>query len=164
MITADPNVFPTNIKDKLKVRIKTLDSKLLVVNRPLKPTDGNQAIGIFPASWEPELDSLEIKGAPLGQQHPTLQRYLIVIQAFCKNMNEEKGIAEHETLSALIRGMLYHDATLRLQLTSLVWTNGTRSERARRWGVINQRFVANELGGEWLYLSSLDLWLETETT
>jgi hypothetical protein len=78
-------------------------------------------------------------------------------------MDEETGISEHATLSKMVRGMLYRDETLRVQLATLVWTDGLTTERAKRWGVVNQRFISNEIGGVWLYLSILEFWLETET-
>lgn len=163
MITADPTVFPSNIVSKIKQRVQTFDADLYVTGRPLRDSDPPQAVGVVASLWSPEEDSLEIKGVPIGRQEPTLQRYRVTLQSFVKNMDEEAGISEHATLSKMIRGMLYRDETLRLQLASLVWTDGVTTERSKRWGVINQRFVSNEISGVWLFLSVLEFWLETET-
>ena len=162
-ITADPTVFPNNIISSLKPRIQAFDSDLYVTSRPLRDSDPFQSIGVFASLWGPEQDSLEIIGAPLGRQEPTLQRYRVTIQVLVKNMDEEIGISEHATLSKMVRGMLYRDETLRVQLATLVWTDGLTTERAKRWGVVSQRFISNEIGGVWLYLSILEFWLETET-
>jgi hypothetical protein len=163
MITADPTAFPSNIVSAIKTRAQTLDADLYVVRRPLRDSDPPQSIGVAASLWNPEDDSLEMKGVPIGRQEPTLQRYRITIQSFVKNMDEEAGISEHATLSKMVRGMLYRDETLRIQLASLVWTDGVTTERSKRWGVINQRFVSNEIRGVWLFLSVLEFWLETET-
>lgn len=162
-VVADPNVFPNNIVQKIISRVPSIDSDLFVIARPLRNSDPPQSVGVVSSLWTPDTQSLEMKGAPLGQQQPTISRYITVVQAFVKNMNQEAGISEHATLSNMLRRMLYSDSTLRVQLGSLVWTDGVKSERAQRWGILNQRFVSNEISGEWLYLSNLEFWLETET-
>lgn len=162
-VVADPNVFPNNIVQKIISRVPSIDSDLFVIARPLRNSDPPQSVGVVSSLWTPDTESLEMKGAPLGQQQPTISRYITVVQAFVKNMNQEAGISEHATLSNMLRRMLYSDSTLRVQLGSLVWTDGVKSERAQRWGILNQRFVSNEISGEWLYLSNLEFWLETET-
>lgn len=162
-IVADEAVFPNNIISVIKDRIQTLDEDLYVTSRPLRDSDPPQSVGVLGTIWNPQEDSYEMKNLGLGLHEPTLQRYVITVQAFVKNMEEEVGVAEHATLSKFVRAMLYRDETLRLQLSSLVWTNGLYTERAKRWGINNQRFVSNEIGGVWLYVSSLEFWLETET-
>lgn len=162
-IEADPTVFPNNIVQKIKTRVQALDVDLFVIARPLRNSDMPQSVGVTSSLWTPDISSLEMKGGALGQQQPTLSRYITNIQAFVKHMDEEIGISAHATLSNMLRRMLYSDSALRVQLGSLVWTDGIKTERAQRWGIINQRFVSNEVSGEWLYLSNLEFWLETET-
>lgn len=162
-IVADTAVFPNNIIQEIKTQVQLLDVDLFVISRPLRNSDPSQSVGVTASMWTPDSESLEMKGIPLGQQEPTLQRYITNIQAFIKNMDEEAGISEHATLSNMLRRMLYSDSTLRVQLGSLVWTDGVKTERAQRWGILNQRFVSNEISGEWLYLSNLEFWLETQT-
>lgn len=163
-VTADPTTFPVNIVAKLKANTQLLDADLFVTSRPLRDSDPFQAVGISASLWSPEEDSYEMKGVPsAGRSEPTLARYRVTVQALVKNMDEETGIAEHATLSKMIRGMLYRSEALRVQLATLVWTDGVSTERAKRWGVVNQRYLSNEIGGVWHYLSVLEYWLETET-
>lgn len=162
-IVVDPNVFPVNIVNILKPRFQALSTDLFVTSRPLRDSDPPQSIGVTATLWNPVEDSYEMKGLGLGLHEPTLQRYVTTVQVLAKNMDEEVGISEHSTISKLVRTMLYRDEPLRVSLGSLVWTNGTVTERAQRWGITNQRFVSNEIGGVWLFVSSLEFWLETET-
>ena len=101
--------------------------------------------------------------APTGRHEPTLQQYLITVQAFVKDMDEERGLATHSVLSKMIRSMLYRDDPLRVALGSLSVTTDNSIERTQRWGIRQQRYFSNELSGSWLYLSTLEFWLETET-
>lgn len=163
MIVTDDSVFPNNVVSLIKTRIKLLDADLFVVGRPARDSDLPQTVGIYPIMWQPQLESFEMKSGPVGRSEPTLQRYLIAVQAFVKNMDQEIGISTHSVLSKLIRTTLYRDEPLRVALGSLMWTNGSCIERAMRWGISQQRYVSNEIRGEWLFLSSLEFWLETET-
>lgn len=163
MIESDDNVFPNNVVSLVTTRMQLLDSDLFVIRRPLRDSDQPQSVGVFAIIWRPEEDSYEMKGVPEGRHEPTLQRYLITVQAFVKNMDQEAGISTHAVLSKLIRTTLYRDQALHLALSSLTWTNGTCTERTKRWGLSQQRYVSNEIRGEWLFLSNLEFWLETET-
>lgn len=160
MITADETTFPNNVVELLQIRIDAMDTDLAVFKRPLRPTDPNQCVGITAAQWTPDNDSLEIRG---GFQEPPLSRYMITVQAFVKDMDEIRGLNVHSVLSRRIRNMLYNDTPLRLALASLSSTLDGATESARRWGVSQQRFFANEIEASWLYLSNLEFWLETET-
>lgn len=163
MIQPDDSVFPNNAVALIKSRFQLLDSDLFVTGRPLRDSDLPQSIGVFAIMWQPREDSYEMRGGPAGRSEPTLQRYLVSVQAFVKNMDQEAGISTHAVLSKLIRTTLYRDEPLRVALGSLSWTNGSCTERTQRWGISQQRYVSNEIRGEWLFLSSLELWLETET-
>ena len=79
-----------------------------------------------------------------------------------KDMDEMRGLSTHSTLAKLVRTTLYRDESLRVGLASLVTTT-SGTERLKRWGVNTQRLIANELSGQWLYLSTTEFWLETET-
>lgn len=161
MIVADETMFPQNVVEILKLRFTLMDADLFVVARPLKATDPNQSVGIIASQWVPNEESLEMRG--LGSMEPTLNRYLITVQAFVKDMDEERGLNTHSVLSRLIRSILYNDAPLRQALASLSATLDGRVEAPQRWGVRQQRFFSNELDATWLYLSNLEFWLETET-
>jgi hypothetical protein len=112
----------------------------------------------------PDDDSFEMRGLPSGIHEPSLSSYLIGIQAFVKDGDEERGAAVHGTLSKLVRTMLVNDATLRVGLRSLSVTTSGITERTQRFGVRTQRYLSNELSGSWLYLSTIEFWLETETS
>lgn len=164
MIQPDDTQFPNNVVEITSTRFSLLDSDLHVVRRPLRNTDPNQSIGVYAADWMPNEDSKEFRA--LGDVHastPTLSRYRIIIQAFVKDMDQERGLNVHSVLSRMIRSMLYTDAPLRDALTQLSATLDGATEKTKRWGITSQRFFSNDLSGDWLYLSILEFWLETET-
>jgi hypothetical protein len=162
MIVADETVFPNNIVEMVHTRCELIDSDLFVTKRPLRNTDPNQSIGVFATQWLPDDESKEFLGQAYASQ-PTLSNYRIAIQAFVKDMDEVNGLNTHAVLSRMIRSMLYTDQPLRVALSSLSSNLGISTESTQRWGITQQRFFANELRGEWLYLSILEFWLETET-
>lgn len=166
MITADEAVFPNNAIIKISERMSLLDQDgdVKVHRRPLRDTDANQAIGVYGSLWTPDQTSLEMKGsASPGPQEPTIQRYVLTIQGFIKDLDEERGLAVHSVMSKMILAMLYRDVPLRVGLAGLETSLFGATERTTRWGVTTQRFLNNELDTEWLYLSTVECWLETET-
>jgi hypothetical protein len=60
--------------------------------------------------------------------------------------------------------MLYRDTPLRVGLSKLkvVDSQGATVESAQRWGVKTQNFLNQSTRSTYLYLSTLDFWLETE--
>lgn len=163
MIDDTTEVFPNNIVSLLKTRIELIDADLRVFRRPLRNSDPSQSVGITAAQWTPEEDSYELRGAPPGIHEPSLSSYLIGVQAFVKDMDEERGLAKHAILSKMIRSTLYRDDPLRVGLRALSVTMNGSTERAQRFGVRTQRYFSNEINGDFLYLSTLEFWLETET-
>jgi hypothetical protein len=163
VITDVTAVFPNNAVSIIKDRAQALDADLFVVRRPLRETDNIQSVGVFGSQWNPQEGSYEIKGSPLGRHEPTLSYYLITVQAFVKDMDEERGLATHSVLSKMVRSMLYRDDALRVGLLALSVVMNGSTERTKRYGVNRQNFVSNELSGSWLYLSTLEFQLETET-
>lgn len=167
MIVESTSVFPNNVVELVSERFKLIDEDLHVVRRPLRPNDPVQSIGVFGSLWTPDQESLEIigmgaSGVP-GPQEPTISRYVISIQAFVKDMDEERGLATHSVLSKMILAILYRDQPLRVALSQLTAEVLGVSERTKRWGITTQRFLNNELGdNEWLYLSTVEFWLDTE--
>lgn len=162
MIVADKTQFPNNIVDIVATRARLIDSDLFVIERPLRNSDPNQSVGVYAANWNPDDSSKELLGQARASQ-PTLSTYRIVVQAFVKDMDQVRGLNVHSVLSRLLRSMLYNDEPLRVALASLNATLSGVAEVAQRWGITQQRFFSNELSGEWLYLSILEFWLETET-
>lgn len=161
MISADTIVFPNNIVVLVKDRTKLLDSDLNVVGRPLRNGDPDSSVGVYAGTWNPDERTHEIGHA--APSEPTVQRYVLAVQAFVKDMDEERGLARHSVLSKMIRTMLYRDTALRVGLAALQVPMNGSVESARRWSVGTARFHSNELDGAFLYLSTLEFWLETET-
>lgn len=162
MFLPDDTVFPNNIVYLVSVRSALLTDGITVVRRAVRATDPNQTIGVFAQNWTPQDDSKEF----LGQTHahqPTLSTYRVTVQALVRDTDEARGLATHATMSRSVRDMLYTDDPLRVALSTLTSTLNSTQEAARRWGVGNQRFFSNEISGDWLYLSILEFWLETET-
>lgn len=166
MIEASDAVFPNNAIKVMWDRFKLLDpaGDVQVFRRPLMPTDPVQSIGVYGSIWRPVDDSYEMRGsASPGPQEPTLQRYSLFVQGFVKDADEERGSSAHSVMSKYILAMLYRDEPLRLGLAQLSSSLLGVTERTKRWGVSTQRFLNNELDAEWLYLSTVECWLETET-
>jgi hypothetical protein len=164
VIAVDYTQFPYNAVNLIAARAQTLDADLFVTKRPLRESDPIQSIGVFGQQWMPDEDSYEMRGLPGGVHQPTLSSYLLGIQAFVKDGDEERGAATHGTLSKMVRTMLVNDPTLRVGLRSLSVTTSGSTERTQRFAVRTQRYLSNELSGSWLYLSTIELWLETETS
>lgn len=161
MILADAPVFPNNAVNLIAAQAQALDPDLFVVRRPLKESDNLQSVGVYGFQWIPDETSYEMRG--LGPREPTLQRYLITVQAFVKDMDEERGLAVHSVLSKMVRSMLYRNNTLRVALNALSVVMDGSTENTTGFGISRQNYVSNELSGSWLYLSTLEFWLETET-
>lgn len=164
MITDVTQVFPNNVVTILANRISELDADLVVLKRPLRKNDPNQCVGIIGMNWMPENDSFEMRGLPSAHRsEPTLGCYLIGIQAFVRDGDEERGLATHSVLSKMIRTMLYRNEDLRLDFAALSVSMGGSIERSQRWGVRTQRFMSNEISGAFLYLSTIEFFFDTET-
>lgn len=161
MIQASGEQFPNNIVDILSLRTALIDTDLFVCQRPLRETDPNQSVGIFGANWMPEDESYEMLGAARAGQ-PTLSKYFVTVQGLIRDTDKERGLNVHGVLARMLRSMVYTDAPLRVALSTLSSSLNGRTESSQRWGVTQQRFLANEISGEWLYMSILELWLETE--
>ncbi len=167
MIRVDESTFPSNVVSVLSNELKRVDSEgdITVVRRRIVHTDGVQAIGVYGAMWQPDEDSFEMRGGDSpGPNEPTIQRYLVVVNAFVKDTDEQRGLAVHSVLASRIRAMLYRDTTLRLALANLVNSSGGYKESVQRWGISSQRLLSNELEGMWLYLSTLEMWIDTVTS
>lgn len=160
MIVADEPIFPNNVVSLAKMAFQAIDSDLSVFTRPLRNTDPRQSIGVFGQMWTPDEQSMEMYGFNPGE--PTLQTYMIGVQAFIKHTDEELGLAVHSILSNRVRSVLYRSESFRVALTSLSAEDAGVTESMRRWGVRTQRYFSNEIDAEWLYLSTLEFWIETE--
>lgn len=157
--------FPNNVVKILATVLPSVDSDCLAFDRPLRPTDPDYGIGVFAQVWSPEEDSYEMKGSPSpGPNEPTLSRYQIGIQTLTKHGDTDQGLAISSILAKRVRVVLYRNQPLRLLLAGLSVSDSTSSERMKKWGIRNQRFMSNEIDGKYMFLSVLDFYFETETS
>lgn len=163
MIDTTLEVFPNNVCSLMVVRLKTIDADVRVLQRPLRESDGTQVIGVFPIIWTPDDSSFEMTGQHVAAAQPTVQRYIIGVQAFVQDSDEAKGIAVHSVLAKRVRSMLYRDNPLAVGLNALQVSMDGSTERIQKRGIQLQRFLANEIGGVFMFLSSAEYYVETET-
>lgn len=150
--------FPMAVIDVLHDRFKELLADRDIVDRPLKPTDPARTVGMFPTDWVPDLESIE-----LSSREPTLGRYTYRIQTLVKHTSEEEGRALYAKDAKIIRAILYRDPQLVTRLTALQEVTLGAVERVKRWGVRNQKYLNNELQGQFIFLATTEMWLETES-
>ena len=162
-IDPDANpVFPNNVVAALGPVIEAIDSDCLALYRPLRPSDPNYSVGVYGTLWTPDDESMEI-GHPLNPMETTLQRYQIGIQTLVKDGDPMRGLTISSILTNRVRAVVYRNQPIRVALTSLyvVDSDGHR-ESLKRWGIRTQRFMSNEIEGQFITISVLDLWIETE--
>lgn len=147
--------FPENVTMAISDRLSLSSEFSIVLRRPLRPTDNNRSCGVFSAGWSPQ--EWEI-----GQYDPAITRHDYQIQTLAKYATEEEGLVAHTKLAKIVRLMLYRDADLRLQLSQLRTTVEGVVERTQKWDVVSQRYLANEIEGQFLFLAVTDFYLETE--
>lgn len=161
MITADNNVFPNNVMTLIKARLAMIDTDIRIFGRPLRNSDPTQSIGVMGVLWLPNEGSYELRGD--GIHTPSLDSYLITVQAFVLDADEENGLNTHGVLAETIRSILDRDASFHVALGLLSTTRNGVKKSTKRSGVRQQRYMSNELNGSFLYLSTLEFWLETES-
>ena len=163
LISGDEVVFPNNIINIMETRFNQLWPDTKTFQRPLAKEDNSETIGIYPSLWTPNLESMEISGVSPGE--PTLSDYLIMVQCFIKDSDRERGAAKHSVMAKRLRNMLYRDTLLRLAFQGIAITDFGVTESLKKWGCHLQRYFSNEISaGTWVYLSTLEYYIETETT
>lgn len=150
-------VFPQNVMQVVQARFQMLWPATGVFLRPLHPTDLTQSIGIFPSDLVPDGETYE-----MPSKEPTIQRYIIRIQGFVKDTVEDRGIATHSVMAKKLRSVLYNDNLLAVGLNSLAVVMDGATERVQRRGILRHLYISNQIDGNFLYLSVIDYWLETE--
>lgn len=161
-IQPDYTLFPNNIVKLVKDNAALIDTDVSVFMRPLRRSDPFQSIGITATLWSPQ----DYEIGTLAPE-PNIQRYTCNLQAFILNPSEEDGAAEHTTLSHRLRFLVLRNASVRAGLSSMVATDTTTgttvTESVSRWGVKNQRFLSNQINQDYLFLSTLEFWVDTQT-
>lgn len=157
------STFPNNVIQIIKARLDIEWDNVTTVLRPLRPTDPNFAIGMFGSIWTPEQDSVEMRGQLAGLDEPTVERWMVGVQTLVKAGDEQVGLAHSSVLAESVRTMLYRDETLRVGLVALTTSVEGATKRITRFWVAGQRFLSNEVSGQFTYLSTLEFGFETET-
>lgn len=150
-----PLAFPDNIVVEFKTALAALPGIHSVSARPLRVNDPNACAGVYAMDWMPGEYGI-------GQYDPFLCRYAVNIQLLVKHMQEEEARAQHSVLSKSIRVMVYRDAGLRIRLPQLSETSSGVTEKLSRWNVKAQRFLSNEVQGQFLFLSTTEVTVECE--
>ncbi|QEM40906.1 MAG: hypothetical protein [Phage AS32] len=158
----DPNtpVFPQNVVNVLGDVLPSVDSDVVFLPRPLRPSDPHMSLGVYGTVWMPDEESYEMGHIAPGEA--TLGNYQIGIQTLVKDGDSQRGLNISSILSYRLRTVLYRNEPLRLALGSLNVQDGNFNERMRRWKIRSQRFMSNDIEGSFVTTSVMDLWIETE--
>lgn len=162
MISENYDCFPNNVVNLLSIAMAQVDDDCVIVKRPIQSNDPDQTIAIVAFDWSPDLKSTEIAG--VNPSEPTVQVYKLAIQGLIADMDEEAGLARHSAMAKLIRGILYNNQPVRLALSKLevLDSQGRWLEKALTWSVTSQQYQNNDLGGTFLFLSTLELSFKTQ--
>lgn len=152
------SAWPENVLDEMEPRVALAFSQYAMVRRPVAIDDPALTIGMFTVDWNPVPGSHET-----GQEEATLSRYTYRLQLMVKHADRAAGINLFSLDTKVLRGVLYRDATLQVQLHSLSEDILGFRERFQRFRVTTQRYMNNEIAGSYVFLSSTTCIVETET-
>lgn len=134
------------------------------LERPIRPTDPWRTISVFAADHTANEESVEILGQSAPPE-PTIHRYQYRIQNLIRHTKEDVGKRLSSIDGKVVWTVLYRDPELRLALAAVVDTDVfSVTERFKRLGVRQQRYLNNEVRGEWLWVTQTEFWIETATT
>lgn len=162
MIEGSIAVFPNNIVEALAVNLNFIDADTPVKKRRLYSTDPTSCIGVAAALWTPDQGSYEMRGPALAGV-PTIQRYDLGVQCMIRDMEEERGGRRHAELTKRVQKFIMGDPQLRAALLALVSNLYAVPEQLKKWRIENTRYLAEEVSGEHIYLSTTTVRVETET-
>lgn len=152
--TAYPAYFVWEIADYLD-STKATSGISMTIRRPLRPTDPHAAVGVWAENWFPG-------DAIIGQPMPGIGTYALKVQIIVKHIDEIEGHQIHSAMSKAVRRMLYEDQDLKVRLAAQTDSHGGRIERFQRLTINRQNFMADEVSGQFLFLSDLEVRVETE--
>jgi hypothetical protein len=168
-ILDDPDVeavFPNNFVEVVSVVLPGIATEVTLQKRPLRPTDPNYSLGVYATIWTPNQDSYEIGhlggGGDIGPSEPTLSEYQFGVQVLVKDGDSSRALAIGSLLNRRVRSVLYRNADLRQALAGLYAVEDGVTERLKRWGIRNQRYLSNDVEGSFVHVSVLDGYIETE--
>lgn len=165
----DNTTFPNNIVIALADSLAAIsppdeelgDPGVPVFRRPLRKGDPVQAIGVSAGMWVPDEDSFEMAGQ-MSHAGATINNYVIAVQTFVQHMDEQMGLALSATLAGAVRNKIMLSAGGGGPLAGLSSSEFGYMETVRRARIQTQRFISNEIQGQFLYLANLELRVETE--
>jgi hypothetical protein len=167
---SDDVVFPHNVTDVIAFRLSQIidtsfpvEDRVQVFMRPLRSTDPMQCIGVSAVSGTPDPRSQEMRTiGGLSSIEPTVARYTYAVQAMVVDGDEELGMKYHAILATRVKMVLLRDQVLHDALVSLSVAFGGVTERLKRFGCEDIRYINHEIGGSYHYVATLFLWIETE--
>lgn len=136
---------------------------LRVERRRLLDSDASETVGVFPTVWDPDDNSVEMRGLPVPIA--TVQRYPILIQSWVVEGDEMVAIRTHSYLSTRIRLELQTNADLFMALRTPAMTvelPGGMKESVLRWGVEAQSHLSARRESAFGYLSTTEFWVDTQ--
>lgn len=154
------NVFPSNIVDITALRFTQLDLGFNIVKRMPTTDDENYTLGIVIVGKNPQQNTDEIKGQSFVGA--TIEEYVIVIYSFVKDADRERGIAAHSTMAEIVEHVVADDPGLRAGLGLLQSNVMGQRKRMQRFYIRNTRYLANEIGGNHLFMSATETVYEVE--
>lgn len=133
-----------------------------IYQRALGDADSTETIGIYPVFWNPDRDSIEMRGK-VAATEPTFQRYPIEIESMVRDQDEIRGIEVHSYLAALIKQTLFRSEYLETVMPTLQTSLNGSIERVARWGVENQTYAPLGLRGIlFSFVATTTFYVDTE--
>lgn len=153
------DAFPANFVWAISQALERVPFVDQVVRRPIRPIDPNLTGAVYCHQWAPQENGYEI-----GQEEPVLTQYSFVVEYLVKYAGDEaEGHNVHSVGSKHIRAMLYRDEALGIQLRQLSEVYAGTREQVKRIKMRRQRFFSNRIRSDFIFLSAIDGFVETET-
>jgi hypothetical protein len=153
-----PDFFPYNVMQVLGDGLGNGMVDHSVVLRRLGTTEPELAIGVFPESL-----SLTAVSQEIGTNEPTVTQYNLSVQNLVKSADREYAVNVSAVNSKIVRVLLYRSPVIQLGLAGLVEENLGSRERFQRLRVSRQRFMDGRIGQAFMFLTTTDVIVETET-
>lgn len=158
--------FPQSFVDPIIERLEYHLPDHNVVPRSLGMSEGSDSIGVFPATWRPMEETVEMGARHQGRLggEPTLNFYSVKVQNLRIDGDEEAGRAAFTITSKKIRAILYRDNELHVALRSLTDELLGVVERAKKMDVMKQDFLDSMAPMGTYFLCTTEIVFTTEST
>lgn len=151
--------FPENIVALLAEHLGKLEGVTAVVRRSLNMTDPHGTLGITVDSWRPLESEMGV-----ATQEPTIVQHSLALEHVVKADSAEVGHQLHRDTAKTFRLMLYRDPALNVALRQLNAASGDgHVERILKWEIPAQEFANNEIASAFVFMSSTEILVTTET-